>query len=195
MNLIDVSNVQGHIDWAKVKGVQGVWLKATEGLTFDDSFYKENRKGAQAAGLRVGAYHFARPENNTAIAEADHFSNVIGKPGRKDLKPVLDMEGHGDESWAHTFSKRVYHNTGCYPLFYSYLDWIQTHKFKIPVGNGLWLADYSGLLHPPVAPKPWKKYVAWQYSDKGKVDGITGFVDRSVGSKLGVLAHPVLGLL
>jgi hypothetical protein len=103
VNLIDCSNAQGSINWVAVKnaGVQGAWLKATEGVTFNDSWYATNRRRANVIGLRTGAYHFARPENNSAVAEADHFSHVIGKPGRRDLKPVLDMEGKGDEAWAH----------------------------------------------------------------------------------------------
>lgn len=196
MNLIDVSNVQGKVDWKKVakSNVQGVWLKATEGLTFDDAFYKENVAGARAAGLRVGAYHFARPENNTALAEADHLSHIIGRVGRRDLKPALDMEGNGDEAWAHMFCRRVYHNLGVIPVFYSYSAWLNEHHFKVPVGNGLWIANYDGLLHPPITPKPWKRYVAHQFTDKGKVDGIAGNVDRS-WARPGVLAHPLLGLL
>lgn len=198
MQLLDVSNNNGTIDWAKIPKIAatGVWIKATEGMTYTDPLYAANVKAAKAHGFRVGAYHFARPElNHTPAEEASHFCSVVGKIGRRDLRPVLDMETvGGDEDWARAFCHYVTKHLGVMPMFYSYTNWIEVHKFKVPVGDGLWLANYSGLLHPPVAPKPWKKYVAWQYTDKGKVDGVTGFVDRSVGSR-GVLAHPVLGLL
>jgi lysozyme len=197
VNLIDCSNAQGSINWVAVKnaGVQGAWLKATEGVTFNDSWYATNRRRANVIGLRTGAYHFARPENNSAVAEADHFSHVIGKPGRRDLKPVLDMEGKGDEAWAHAFCKRVRENLGVTTIFYSYSAWIKEHNFKTPVGNGLWLANYDGLLHTVTAPKPWKRYVAHQYTDKGIVPGVRGDCDRSWGRLIGCLAHPVLGAL
>lgn len=196
MNLIDVSNAQGNVDWGKVRraGIQGAWLKATEGSDYNDAYFEANRRRARAAGVRVGAYHFARPEHNTAKTEADHFCHAIGKPGRRDLKPVLDMEGFGSESWAHQFSKRVRDNIGVTPIFYTYSAWLEEHKFEAPVGNGLWIANYDGILHPPLTPKPWKKYVAHQYTDKGAVAGVSGHVDRSWGTR-GVLAHPVKGLL
>jgi len=197
MNLIDVSNAQGKVDWVKVKaaGINGAWLKATEGVTFNDSWYASNKRQADARGIRTGAYHFARPEHNSAVAEADHFSHVIGKPGRRDLKPVLDMEGKGDEAWAHAFCKRVRENLGVTPIFYSYSSWIAEHNFKTPVGNGLWLANYDGLLHIAPAPAPWKRYVAHQYTSTAKMPGVTGNCDRSWGRLTGCLAHPLLGLL
>lgn len=200
MELIDISNVNGAVDWPKVKraGIGGVWLKATEGKTFDDPYFASNRRRANAAGLRVGAYHFARPENNTAQVEADHFCKVIGPVGRRDLKPVLDMEGKGDEAWAHAFSQRVKLNLGVTPIFYSYTAWIKEHSFKTPVGNGLWLADYgvnNGGMAKAVAPKPWTRFVAHQYTSVGSCAGVSGHVDRSWGRTIGILARPVAGLL
>lgn len=196
MNLIDVSNAQGSIDWVKVRraGVQGAWLKATEGVTFNDAFHTTNRREANKAGVRVGSYHFARPELNSAVAEADHLCRIIGKLGRRDLKPVLDMEGKGDEAWAHTFCRRVQFHLGVWPIFYTYSAWLHEHHFKKPAGNGLWIANYDGVLRPPLPVAPWKKYVAHQYTSSGRVDGIRGKVDRSWGNRA-VLAYPVKGLL
>src|SRR4029079_15094939 len=58
-----------------------------------DTAYWTNRSGAQAAGLAVGSYHFANPDNaaNDAANEANWFlRNSAIASG--DLIPVLDFE-------------------------------------------------------------------------------------------------------
>src|SRR4029077_17345536 len=70
---IDVSHYQGFINWtsAKNSGVSFAWAKATESTTFTDSFFTVNEANAHAAGVLIGAYHFARPEDNIGLAGAD----------------------------------------------------------------------------------------------------------------------------
>src|SRR2546423_7654669 len=76
-----------------------VFVKASEGLTGpDDAAMANNVARAISAGLLVGVYHFAHPENRPtptgAVQEADHFLSYAGTnigPGL--LRPVLDIEG------------------------------------------------------------------------------------------------------
>lgn len=208
MNIIDVSNVNGVVDWHRVyaAGVRGVYLKATEGATFDDGLFQSARRRAAAAGLRVGAYHFARPDHNSPKLEADHFCRVVESIGRRDLRPVLDFEQSAPklhptelEWWARSWNQRVLSRLGVLPAFYTY-PWYEAHlELAKPIGNGLWLADYSvndGFLHPAKIPAPWKKIILHQYTSRGKVDGVNGYVDLSYAPKLrSILAHPILGLL
>src|SRR5690349_3750568 len=72
---IDVSHWQGAINWASAYGAGKVfaWTKATEGVTYDDPTLAANMGGAKNAGVLIGPYHFARPENNAAVDEANHF--------------------------------------------------------------------------------------------------------------------------
>src|SRR5919201_252860 len=60
---IDVSHWNGQIGWLEVGAADYdfAFAKATEGKTFTDATYPVNRSGAGAAGIRFGAYHFARP--------------------------------------------------------------------------------------------------------------------------------------
>lgn len=94
-NLIgpDVSHHQGVVDWSRVSGsCVFAFCKATEGVTFRDKRMAANRQGMRDANLILkGLYHFARPGNNTAVAEADHFCDVVGalEPGEV---AVLDLE-------------------------------------------------------------------------------------------------------
>lgn len=71
---IDVSHHQGTIDWGKVAkaGYRYAILKATEGASYRDPTLVTNAHGAAAAGLEVGAYHFARL-SSPPEAQADLF--------------------------------------------------------------------------------------------------------------------------
>ncbi len=96
--IIDISRAQGtNISWAQVKaaGVVGVYLKATEGLTFVDPCFRQNLQAARTAGLLVGAYHVTRPKNDEA-KEAKHFAATVkaANGGTLDglLIPMLDIE-------------------------------------------------------------------------------------------------------
>ena len=64
---VDVSHWQGTIDWAKVKvaGKRFAYIKATESTDFVDNMYATNRAQAKAQGIKVGAYHFARPSTTS----------------------------------------------------------------------------------------------------------------------------------
>lgn len=60
---IDVSHWQGTINWDEVAkaGVKFVFIKATEGTSYSKlSYFKENAPQALTAGLKVGAYHYAK---------------------------------------------------------------------------------------------------------------------------------------
>lgn len=95
---IDVSHHQGVIDWqrlAKTPNLSWAYLKASEGSTFVDKRFASNAAGAIEAGLPVGAYHYARPNNNTPESEADHFLATIATAGGQQalsLRPMLDFE-------------------------------------------------------------------------------------------------------
>lgn len=201
--IVDVSNNNGGaIDWHRVKasGITGVLLKATEGITFNDATYDPRSKAARAVGMRVGAYHFAHPENDP-VMEAAHFCRAVGKLGRWDFKPVLDFEyGHPDPKmvvWIQKFNTVVKQRLGSYPIFYSYPYYIEGLKLAKPVGNGLWLASYdrnTGADYGAAVPAPWKKWNLHQFTSNGTVGGIEGHVDLShASSLLGLLAHPLLG--
>ncbi len=98
MEGIDVSHWQETIDWVKVAaaGKKFAFLKATESTDFLDNKYATNRSKAKANGIKVGAYHFARPGTNTndAVNEANWFIKNAA-PISGELLPVLDLEVTG----------------------------------------------------------------------------------------------------
>lgn len=210
--ILDVSAHQPSIDWKRVKadGVEAVWVKATEGFTYTSPLYAAQIAGAKKAGLRVGAYHYARPDSHPfdPEGEARNFAKVIGAPGWRDLRPVLDFETASRQltpaqhaSWARAFNQELKARIGVLPVFYSYSAFITKYLAGLdrPIGAALWLANYgpnNGVDFPAPVPAPWKKIHAHQYTSNGVVKGIPTRVDLSSAKSLRpLLAHPVLGLL
>jgi lysozyme len=192
---------------AKAQGFDGVWIKATEGKTWVNPLLPQQVRGAREAGLRVGFYHFARPDHNTAVEEAINFIREVKRFGiqRRDLRPALDLEvGTPQNSyvqWSRVWNHTVKEAIGVGPLFYSYPSYIKGLHAVQPIGYGLWIASYAnndGSRHPVIIPNPWKKYAAHQYTSRGHIRGNIGNLDMSYVpplSKLRVLAHPVKGLI
>ena len=92
---IDVSKYQGKINWTKVsksKKVKFVYIRATEGASIRDSYYKANVDSARKAGILVGSYH-VYSSKTTAYQQFANFKAVAVKK-KQDLVPVLDIEGH-----------------------------------------------------------------------------------------------------
>src|SRR5436190_6849314 len=124
---VDVNGAKGPIDWGRVRqaGFDFAILKATEGRTFDDERFVANRRGAKAAGLVVGAYHFARPDNNTPQQEAAHFLRVY-QPQQGELLPALDWETDPPTgSWALAFLRAVEQAIGTPPMLYTFPDFLR----------------------------------------------------------------------
>jgi GH25 family lysozyme M1 (1,4-beta-N-acetylmuramidase) len=186
---IDVSRHQGTIDWKRVKaaGYQIALVKMTGG---DDGLYTDskayaNYKGAKAAGLAVGMYHFAG--KNSAIAEADKFIGACSPIAENDVL-VLDWEWGKPSStadqWCADFINRVKSKLKVTPMIYmntsseNYISWTKTRA----TNAGLWVADYRSAYKPPNKPpiKHWPFFFIHQYSSSGSVPGISGNVDLNV---------------
>lgn len=197
--IADISNNQGpNINVGVLaRVVDGVYHKATEGSGFTDAYFNERRGAALEAGLPFGAYHFAHPDTDP-VAQALHFCATVKQLGPHDLRPVLDLETGNPataEDWVHRFDGVVRDKLGCWPVFYSYPDYIARMRLSKPVGDGLWLASYGrndGADHPYFTPAPFKKSVLHQFTSVGKLSGVPMRVDLSHGESLRpLLAHPI----
>lgn len=206
MLIVDLSSNNKAPDFKTLaRHVQGAWIKATEGVGYTNPVYSIWKGYADHYGIRTGAYHFAQPDIGP-IQSAERFCEVVGKIGRRDLRPVLDFETWDNkltpaehEAWARTFNQTVRKHLGIIPIFYSYGPFIDRLQLKKPVGDGLWEAAYGrddGKSYPFAIAHPWKRTVAHQFTSKASVLGANGPIDLSYAPRLdGVLAHPILGLL
>src|SRR4051812_12095005 len=129
---IDIYHGDGEVDWKTVKknGIEFAFVKATEGTNYVDKRFDANMRGATAADVLIGPYHFCRIDNDKdgtkftaydgaaftlgtaqyddAVAEAKAFLKVILPYYRsgKYLPPVADVEGlpkFGDAKLEKTF--------------------------------------------------------------------------------------------
>lgn len=142
-----------------------VMMKATEGKTYVDPMMDTYMQEIEAKKKLYGFYHYARPENNSAIEEAKHFCDTIGKDGI-DAMLALDWEGKSitcDLSWALewlNYVEKVYNKK---PLFYCSASFTSKLKSIYANGNGLWVAHYTKANKPRVSTYPF--YAIWQYTD------------------------------
>ena len=186
---VDVSAWQGQVDWWAVRqtGRLFAFAKATEGQTFVDRTFAANRTGMALSGMALrGFYHFARPDRNSAAAEAAHFLRTVGPLGPGEV-PVLDLEvaaGPGIGDWAAEWLALVAQGTGRTPILYSY----QSYLYSVPTarltGYPLWIAawgnnDGSIPASPPKTDR-WSRWTWWQYTSNATVPGVDGRVDDSV---------------
>ena len=181
MNGIDVSAHQGKIDWTKVKTDFAI-LRAGYGkeISQKDAQFEANYEGAKAAGIPVGVYWYSyamTPEE--AQKEAEVCLEVI-KDKQFEYPIYFDVEEEkqlklGKEKVSAiilAFLEKVEaagYWVGLYmsasPLSDLVTDSIR-NRFAVWVANvGVQKPDYSGA------------YGMWQYSWKGKLDGISGDVD------------------
>lgn len=89
---VDISRHDASIDFPKLKsaGVRFVYAKATQGDRGQDPAFERSLKGAEAAGVDIGAYHFFE----FCLAADAQFKNIRAKvPRDRRLLPLaVDVE-------------------------------------------------------------------------------------------------------
>jgi lysozyme len=180
---LDVSNLQGAIDWPKVHaaGYRFCWVKAGEGDWRDPDFIR-NVKAAKAAGLKVGAYHFLRPKpGRTGAQEAVYFIARLKEAGlgKGDLMPALDVEAttldhQATLNYVASFGQAL-RAAGFKPCLYTYPSFLGGKWSAAFATYPLWLAAYQS--HEPTPPQPWRSYVCWQNASDAHVPGVAGKCD------------------
>ena len=195
---IDVSYWDAGIDWPKVRatGQRFVVAKATEGDFYSDPTFDDNWFGAKSAGLLRGAYHFYRC-NVDAKKQADYFINYVRTvKDDGELPPVLDLESNDGQKKekiipaVKLWLDRVEAAFGKKPIIYSGQYFLQDYLSEAGGGPPAWAKDYPLWLaqYPnqyvegskPFLPRGWFKWTIWQYSEKGRVNGINADVDMNV---------------
>lgn len=178
---IDISVIQGNIDWPSVvaAGYQFVICRCGVGNGGKDSMYDKNVAGARAAGLKVAAYHFVYPLPPLA-SQPTRDPKVQAQMHVKDAGdvPVIccDLEWPEQQNWAHwgctapqivqwtiDYLQEYERLSGIRPVVYTYPSF--AHGIQLPADFGqtytLWIASYTA---SPAIPAPWTDWVMWQNS-------------------------------
>ncbi len=190
---IDVSYAQGTINWQAVRdsGVQFAFLRASRGSTVnasrgsEDTTFKYNVTEATKAGVNVGVYHYLYAETVAdAKKEAKFFLKTIA-PYKITYPVVLDVE---EQSQANLGKKKITQiakafldevsAAGYYAMLYSNKSWLTQYlDMSQLAGYEVWLAQWN------TVPTYSGDFGIWQYSCKGIVSGIDGYVDLNLSYK------------
>ena len=180
---IDLSRYQGDVFWETVgdnSKMAYVYLKATEGGDRIDPKFERNINLAHRYGLKVGSYHFFRPKTPLQKQLENFTAQCL--PGEQDLIPMIDVETLGGLEVDQfcdsllTFLSMVEHVYRQKPLVYTFRNFYNWHL----VGK---LDDYQLMIalyldeEPVLADE--RDITMWQYTGKGRIVGINGYVDKS----------------
>lgn len=184
---IDVSVIQGNIDWPSVvaAGYQfvicrcGVGNEAGGVFHGCDSMYAKNIAGARAAGLKVAAYHFvyplpplaSQPTRDPKVQAQMHVNDAGDAP-----VICCDLEWPEQQNWTKwgctgpqivqwtmDYLQEYERLSGIRPIVYTYPSF--AHGIQLPPEFAqtykLWIASYTA---NPAIPAPWTDWVMWQNS-------------------------------
>lgn len=195
---IDVSGHQGEIDWQQVAadGVEFAFIRVgirgyeTGKLVLDEKF-ENNITGALSNGIKVGVYFFSQAVTTEEAAEEAAFVLEQIAPYRIEFPVVYDVEKVASSGArmnrisveertnialyfcqtieAAGYTPVIYHNMEMGTVL---LDLETLEKYD------KWFAYYGTDMYYPY------DYRVWQYSDKGSVAGINGYVDMNICFKM-----------
>ena len=185
---IDVSEFQGKIDWEKVKndGIEFAILRCGYGMDFsnqDDVEYERNANECERLGIPYGVYLMSYANTvEKARSEAKHVLRLI--EGRKiSLGVWHDIEDNGTSGAINKESLTNIINTFCNTIknagykvgVYANLNWLENKIEKTIKDNyDIWVAQYYSKCEYE------GKYIMWQHTSSGKVNGISTNVDMNI---------------
>lgn len=191
---IDVSKHQGKIDWKKVAedGVEFAFIRAGlrgygTGEVVEDGQFEANIKGAMKNGIDVGVYFFSQAITEEEAREEAAFVLDMIAPYDIELPVVIDVEKVSDSGARMNqisveqrtlntiafceaikekgYTPMIYHNMEMGALMID-LEALESYD--------KWFAYYNPDMYYPY------DYKVWQYSESGKVNGISGKVDLNI---------------
>ena len=195
--VIDVSEWQGDIDWAKAKadGVEGVIIRLGYGEGNNaDKKARRNISECKRLGIPFGIYWYsyadtpsiAKGEGADVVAKLKQFgvnASDLAYPVYYDLEkwtwkghqPPTDPNVYNDivNNWYSALQSAGYKNLSVY----SYTSYLQGPLNHADIyAKTTWVAQYGARMGFDSFPTNSR---GWQYTSSGKVDGISGTVDMN----------------
>ncbi len=188
---IDVSKYQGNIDWNQAKSavnfaiVRCGYRGQNDGLLHEDPYFYKNMKGARDAGVATGVYIFSRALNEAeAVQEASMAVAMAQKAGGCAYPIFIDMEDttRGVSNLPNAQKVAIVNafistvqSSGYKAGVYCSKNWMTQRMDASAINSSayIWIAQYN------TSCTYQGKYSIWQYSSKGSVPGIKGYVDMN----------------
>lgn len=194
---IDVSKYQGSIDWEAVKeeGIEYAFIRLglrgyESGKIVLDELYDVNMSGANSAGVKAGVYFFTQAitveeaEEEAAFVLQNLASYDVPYPVVFDVERISGGKGRADQITreertditiafceavrAAGYTPMIYGNVVC---FSQLLDMTKLNDYD------KWYAFYDDYMYLPY------DVGCWQYTEKGRVNGISNNVDLNISFK------------
>lgn len=200
---IDVSYHNGEIDFQKVKnaGVKFVIMRvgyrgyAASGPICNDKKFATYIKDAHAAGLAIGIYFYsqavteaeAQDEAEFVIDTLKPYKSYVTMPVAFDYEFAEVSSGRLDSAWSSgklnktkmtnntiAFCEKI-KSAGYVPMVYANKSFLseQLDHTKLEKSYDIWMANYTTKTTYA------GDYLIWQFSSKGKINGISGYVDAN----------------
>ncbi len=188
---IDVSSFQKEVDWEQVAqaGIEYVMIRVgfrgygEKGGLVEDKYAQANYQGAKNAGLKVGGYFFSQAITTDEAVEEAEYVLELTKDWEMDLPVGFDWECHTQEyrtagvdaqtltDCTKAFCETIAENGQDVLIYVNPADSPKQMHWEELTQHGLWLGQYAETLDHP------QKVAMWQYTNQGKVPGISGNVD------------------
>ncbi|MGN1041367.1 MAG: LysM peptidoglycan-binding domain-containing protein [Acutalibacteraceae bacterium] len=185
---MDVSEVQGKINWKIVplRNIKFAMIRASYDLTGIDSEFDSNMKNISATEIFPGAYHQSSADSVAdAVNEAKAFLKVVA-PYKFYYPLALKYRNERATQIGKSFVTDIilaFLNTikksNYYVILYADVNWLQEHVNLNRIKDvDIWISDLS--LEPKIYPSYDENVILWQYSNKGKVPGISGDTNLNI---------------
>ena len=190
---IDVSKYQPNIDWKTVKasGIEFAIIRvgyrgSSTGVLVEDPYFKQHIKGATQAGLKVGVYFFTQAITKAEAVEEASMALALTEGYNLAYPIFIDTERVSGNARANNLSRanrteiveafcKTIQNAGRKAGVYASKSWYNDQldvskldKYCIWVAQYNTTCTYNG------------RYSIWQYTETGKVPGISGYVDLNI---------------
>ena len=175
---IDISHWQGSVDWGQVAADDiSFAMLGTRYKGEIDPYFREFAAGAQAHGIKIGAYIYSYATDVAgAEAEADFILDLIkdypiSYPVAYDLEDNSQAGLSSQElaAMVNAFCARI-EAAGYYPMLYANDYWLANRIDMSQIKYDVWVARYE-VKHAYSNP------AMWQATSTGIVNGVTGGVD------------------
>ena len=186
---VDVSVFQGDINWGQVAKTDKEFAIIRLGYNDkQDAKFETNYKNAKAAGIPVGCYMYSYAVTEQAAIEEAYIVMERIKGKQFEYPIYLDIEDPKLLKSEYNLTKkkrtdnalafiRTMQENGYYVGVYANLDWFTNYLdvSRIKAECETWIAHYN-------TSYDYKNsgYGMWQYTDEGKVSGISGNVDLNI---------------
>ena len=191
---VDVSAHQAEIDMnvLKEQNIEFIYIKATEGSTWQDDRFADNWENAKKAELLSGAYHFFSYDSE-GRTQAENFIKTVGPDLKGRLIPAVDVEYYGDKEQnppektevvkeLKMYLEMIENEYGVKPFIYTRSDIYE----KYLKGE---FDDYKKWMSSVYTPLGWNykdDWDIWQYLNREELEGYTGgekYIDLNVLNK------------